>query len=412
MSYQEQQELESTYVMATFARKPVEFVRGEGMRLFDSEGKAYLDFLSGIGVVSLGHCDVVVTQAIAEQAQKLMQVSNFFYVEQRGELARDISELLNTSSSAKEPWKSFFSNSGAEANEGAIKLARKYGKLYKGGAGTVLTANRSFHGRTLITTAATAQEAKQESFAPMPPGFAHFEPDTIQSLIDCLDACEQSAKEQGRAELAPVAVLLECIQGEGGVRVLPDEYIRAVRELTQKRGLLLMIDEIQSGLYRSGKPFSFMHAGIKPDVVTMAKGIANGFPCGVTAATGTAGDIFVPGEHGSTFGGGPVAMAAARATLTELASRKSGANAHTMGGYFMDKLGALPHIVEVRGKGLMIGASLDTPLAAQIADECLERGIVINAIGTHILRFLPPLCVKEPEIDELILVLRELLEQL
>ncbi len=308
MSYLEQKELESTYMMSTYARKPVEFVRGEGMRLYDSEGREYLDFLSGIGAVCLGHANAAVSEAIAAQAQNLIQASNYYYCPGRGELARDLSALLNgnsedsesnegkeggeanandaTSANNAAPWKTFFANSGAEANEGAIKLARKYGKLYLKGAGTVLTARRSFHGRTLATTAATGQEVKQESFLPMPSGFTTIEPGDVDSFLLAHQAGVQAAREQGCPELAPAAVMLECIQGEGGVWPLGDEYLQVMRVLTEQFGLLLIIDEVQTGFYRTGLPFSFMHAGIRPDVVTMAKGIANGFPCAAFAATG------------------------------------------------------------------------------------------------------------------------------
>ena len=412
MSYEEQNKLESTYMMKTYGRKPVEFVRGEGMRLYDSEDKEYLDFLSGIGVVSLGHNDPVVTEAIATQAKKLLHVGNYFYVEGRGELAAELSSLLNDGDTNSPVWKSFFANSGAEANEGAIKLVRKYGKAHLQGAGTILTAKRSFHGRTLMTTAATAQDSKQASFAPMPLGFSHFDPTDTDDFIKVLEVCVEAAKQAGSPELAPVAVMLECVQGEGGVWPLEEEYLQNIRRITYERGLLLIIDEVQSGLYRTGVPFSFMHAGIRPDVVTIAKGIGNGFPCGVVAATGKAADTFVPGEHGSTFGGSPLAIAAATATLAELIRCNVGENVREMGEYLKSCLIELPHVTKVRGKGLMVGLSLDVPLASQIADSALERGMVINSIGDDIVRFLPPLKVGKAEIDALIAVLRELLEAL
>lgn len=441
MSYTQQKDLESTYMMTTYGRKPVEFVRGEGMHLYDSVGKEYLDFLSGVGSVCLGHANPVVAQAVAQQAHKLMHVGNYFYIEGRGELAKAISDLLNTgaasstpvatgsalpcesvdiespdptnaSSSAlvgSTPWKTFFANSGAEANEGAIKLARKYGKLYLEGAGTILTAKRSFHGRTLMTTAATGQEAKQASFAPMPSGIAHFSPNDMDDLTATLLRCKLAAEQEGRPELAPVAVMFECIQGEGGVWPFDDTYIQAARALTAEQGLLLIIDEVQTGFYRTGLPFAFMHAGIRPDVVTLAKGIANGFPCGAFAATGKAADVLVPGEHGSTFGGSALAVAAATATLAELASADMGTHVEEVGAYFAAQLAKLPHVTEVRGKGLMLGIALDTKCAAQIGDEALQRGMVINVIGSDILRFLPPLIVSHDHIDTLIDVLAGIL---
>ncbi|MDR2035699.1 MAG: aminotransferase class III-fold pyridoxal phosphate-dependent enzyme [Coriobacteriales bacterium] len=416
MSYLEQKNLESVYMMGTYARKPVEFVSGKGTRLYDSEGREYLDFLAGIGCVNLGHSNEAVVQAICAQAHKLVQVGNYYYSESRGELARDLSALLNegaegdAGAAPTAPWKTFFANSGAEANEGAIKLARKYGKLYLNGAGTVLTAKRSFHGRTLVTTAATGQEAKQESFAPMPSGFAHFEPGDLDNLKHVLQAATQSACEQGRPDLAPVAVMLECIQGEGGVWPLDEEYLRSVRALTAQQGMLLIIDEVQTGFFRTGRAFSFMQASIVPDVVTMAKGIANGFPMAAVAATGKAAEVLVPGEHGSTFGGNPLAIAAARATLAELIAQDLDTKALSTGTYFAEQLATLPHVQEVRGRGLMLALSLDVCCAPRIVGEALEHGMVLNAIGESIVRFLPPLTVSTEEIDELIGVLKGLLE--
>jgi len=409
MSYAIQKDLEDVYMMSTYVRKPVEFVSGKGMRLYDSEGREYLDFLAGVGSVGLGHSNAAVSDAIAAQAHKLVQVGNYYYCEGRGELAQSLSELLNTHNEDAAPWKTFFSNSGAEANEGAIKLARKYGKLYLDGAGTVLTAKRSFHGRTLVTTAATGQEVKQAGFAPMPTGFTHVAPGSLDDLLEALEAGAQEAKDQNLPALAPVAVLLECVQGEGGVWPLDEDYLREVRAITKERGLLLMIDEIQTGFYRTGEPFSFMHASIVPDVVTMAKCIANGFPCAAMSATGKAADIFEPGEHGSTFGGNPLAIAAANATQAELASLDLGAHVGLMGAYFKDRLAQLPKVKEVRGKGLMLAISLEDDSAASVVAEALDRGMVLNVIGNDIVRFLPPLIVSEAEIDELMEVLQDLL---
>lgn len=410
MSYLEQKELEATYMMSAYGRKPVELVRGEGMYLYDSADKEYLDFLSGIGAVCLGHAHPKVADALAHQAHTLMHVGNYFYIEGRGELSEDISLLLNAGDEAAEPWKLFYANSGAEANEGAIKLARKYGKLHLDGAGTILTAKRSFHGRTLATTAATGQEAKQESFAPMPAGFMHVYPGNIEDLNAALAECSRQAQEKNLPELAPVAVMLECIQGEGGVWPLDDKYMQQVRTLTEDQGLLLIIDEVQTGFFRTGTAFAYQHAGIKPDVVSLAKGIANGFPCGAVAATGKAANVFTPGEHGSTFGGGPLAIAAARATIAELNKLEIASHVAEMSVYLKEALAQLPHVSEVRGKGLMLGAVLDIPLAQEITNAALEQGVVFNAIGKDILRFLPPLIVEREEIDALCTILQKLLE--
>lgn len=412
MSYLKQKELEARYLMNTTARKPVEFVRGEGMRLYDSKGREHLDFLAGVGCVCLGHAHPAVTAAIAAQAKKLLLAGVLFYVEGRGEYAEDLSELLNTHNEGGMPWRSFFTNTGAESNEGAIKLARKYGKLYLHGAGTIVSAKRSFHGRTLATTAATGQEVKQASFTPMPSGFLHVAPGCLDELVHIVEASNKAAQDQGCPELAAAAVMLECVQGEGGVRPLEETYLKEVRALTQDLGLLLIIDEIQTGFFRTGLPFSYMHANIVPDVVTLAKGIANGFPCAVLAATGKAAEVFEPGEHGTTFGGNPLAIAAARATLAELKKPEVGTQVKKTGAYFKDRLLELPHVKEVRGKGLMLAIELDKDCALQLVNQALERGMVINSTSESVVRFLPPLIVSETDIDALITVLKELLEDL
>ncbi|NTU90164.1 MAG: aminotransferase class III-fold pyridoxal phosphate-dependent enzyme, partial [Actinobacteria bacterium] len=310
-SFETAYELDKTYVMQTYGRKLIEFVRGSGMRLYDSNGAEYLDFLSGIGAVSMGHCHPAVTAALVEQAQKLLHVSNYFYVENRGELAREISYLLerndadalgNTGST----WRTFFANSGAEANEGAIKLARRWGNEHKGGATSIVTAKRSFHGRTLAALFATGQENKQEAFLPPVSGFAHVP-------LNDIDALEEELRNPTEGDV--VALMLECVQGEGGVWPCTEEYMQAARALTLEMGMLLIIDEVQTGFYRTGKPFAFQHFGIVPDVVSIAKGMGNGAPIAGVCATDEIAMAFRPGDHGSTFGGGPLVCAASLATL-------------------------------------------------------------------------------------------------
>jgi acetylornithine aminotransferase len=422
MGFTQEKMLEDDYMITAYGRKPVEFVSGNGMKLYDDAGKEYLDFLSGIGAVSLGHANPAVTKAISEQANKLLHVSNYFYIEGRGELAKQLSDLLNqvkqevkqaeeqgsekqgvdSFCSPPSHWKIFFGNSGAEANEAAIKLARKYGNQNLNGATTIITAVKSFHGRTLATTAATGQSVKQEAFFPMPAGFVHVPLNDIQALKAAID----------QPTNGPIcAVMLECIQGEGGVWPCTDAYLQEVSQLAAEHKLLLIIDEVQTGFCRTGLPFSFMHAGIRPDVVTMAKGIGNGFPLGALAATGIAADIFVPGEHGSTFGGSALAVAAAAATVQALLNSDLAVNAAKIGEYLAKKLAKLPHVTEVRGKGLMLGLSLDVPIAADVADQALDQGFVIANIGADILRFLPPLICSETEIDALINTLQQILEQ-
>ncbi|WP_172135764.1 aspartate aminotransferase family protein [Adlercreutzia sp. ZJ473] len=411
MTYQQEAELESRYVMPTFGRKPVEFVEGSGMTLVDSEGREYLDFLSGIGVVSLGHCHPALVAAVSEQAAKLMHVSNYYYIEKRGEVARMLSDLLNAEVEPAErsAWKTFFANSGAEANECAIKLARLYARKRAVAAGKqdeaaprlIVTIERSFHGRTLATLAATAQPAKQEAFQPLPQGF-------VATPLNDVAALEQLFAERGD-EIC--AVMLECIQGESGVHPCTADFMAAARRLTAERGALLICDEVQCGIFRIGKPYGFQALGVTPDVVTMAKGIASGIPMGACAARGDAADTFGPGDHGSTFGGSNIAIAAAHATLTELSREGFGAHVAEVGAYLRERLSALPQVVEVRGDGLMVGADLAEggPSAGDVVLAGLEAGLVLNAPGPRTLRFLPPLICEKAHVDALVERLGKLL---
>ncbi|MCL1890901.1 MAG: acetylornithine/succinylornithine family transaminase [Coriobacteriia bacterium] len=436
MSLVQQQEFENDFVMHTYGRKPVMFVRGEGVYLYDDAGKKYLDFLAGVGAVSVGHSNPNVVAALQEQAAKLVHVGNYFYVEGRGELAQKLSGLLATSGAEQEDpsgaWKVFFANSGAEANEGAIKLARKYGNEKLGGAGTIISAQQSFHGRTLAALAATGQEGKQAVFAPMPAGFIHVPINDEAALLAALDgaAANAAAAANGSAHAADgaaahaaaapdgsaagssavCAVMLECVQGEAGVWPCSLEYLKAVRKLTAERNIALIIDEVQTGFYRTGTyPFSYQHAGIVPDIVSMAKGIGNGFPVAAFAACGEMADLLVLGEHGSTFGGGPLAIAAAHATLDELEANDAATQVAQLGEYFAAGLAKLPLVVDVRGKGLMCGVSLSKPVAPEVGEAALEGGLVINTIGDNTLRFLPPLVVNKEQIDEALSILQTIL---
>lgn len=401
-----EQQLDATYLMQSYKRKPVEFVRGEGIRLYDADGKEYLDFLAGVGAVSVGHSNPQVLRALQAQAAKLIHVSNYFYVEGRGELAEKISNLLNTNRPASQasPWRSFFANSGAEAVEGAIKIARKYGSQHLEGADTIVCARRSFHGRTLGTLAATGQASKKDTFAPLPLGFIHVDLNDIQALKDVL--------HQGVGGKAICAVLLECIQGEGGVYPCTEEYLQAARELTRERGILLMLDEVQTGFYRTGTPFAFQQYGIVPDVVALAKGLGGGVPIGAVAARGVAADVFEAGDHGSTFGGNPLAVAAANAVQDELAAMNAGAHVTEVGAYLQAQLATLPGVAQVRGKGLMVGLEFAAPIAEQIVAAGLENGLVLNSIGHYILRFIPPLVCTKADVNILVEKLQRILEQL
>ncbi len=395
--------LDATYVMPTYGRKPVMFVRGEGMRLYDDDGREYLDFVSGIGAVNLGHAHPAVARALCDQASKLVHVSNLFYTEHRGELAEKVAQLLAADgSSSAQDWRLFFANTGTEATEGAIKLARRWANTHKPGAHVVVTAERSFHGRTLAALAATGQPSKQEAFAPLPEGFVH----VPLNDIDALDAV---------VDESVAAVFLEVVQGEGGVWPCTQEYLRAARSICDERGCLLMIDEVQTGFFRTGPAFAFQGYGVTPDVVTLAKGMANGVPIGAVAGRGSAAVAFAPGEHGSTFGGGPLATAAGLATVDALVTQRLGENAVETGAYLRDRLGELASatgaIVDVRGLGLMVGITLRDPIAAQVAEQALSRGIVLNNIGTDIVRFLPPLVCTHAEVDTLLRVLSDILTE-
>ena len=400
--------LDDDYVMHTYGRLPVEFVSGNGAELVDSTGKTYLDFLAGIGSVSLGHANPVVAAALKDQVDRVWQVGNYYYVENRGELAHGISDLLSTTTdelghvtgSTGSVWKSFFTNSGAESNEGALKVARRWGENKLGGASGIVTARQSFHGRTLATLAATGQDVFHKSFGPMPEGF-------VSVPLNDLSALEEAV-----ASTNACAVLLECVQGEGGVWPADLDYLRSVRQLCDEHNILLMVDEVQTGFFRCGAPFSFQLAGIEADVVSMAKGIASGFPMGAVAARGEYGNLLVPGDHGSTFGGNALAAAAGRATVEEMVASGIGKHVIEVGAHLAERLEALPHVTEVRGRGLMRGAQFDVPIATPLVDKGLEAGLVLNHIGDSILRFLPPLVVTVEQVDEGMDRLAALIEKL
>ena len=403
--------LESEYVMGTFARKPVEFVEGHGMTLIDDKGKEYLDFLSGIGVCSLGHCHPAIAAAVSDQAARLIHVSNYYYIEHRGEVAQLLSSMLNAEVDVEHPevWKTFFANSGAEANECAIKLARLYARRRTEEAGKdaelaprlIVTLAKSFHGRTLATLAATAQPAKQEAFQPLPAGFT-------STPINDVEALERLFATQGDRICA---VMIECIQGESGVHPCTEEFIGAIRRLTAEHGALMICDEVQSGIFRTGLPFGFQNFDVLPDIVTMAKGIASGIVAGACAARASIADTFAPGDHGTTFGGSNIAMAAAHVTLSTLLAPGTAARIQEVGAYMRERLAALPHVQEVRGFGLMNGIDLthEAPAAPDIVAAGLEEGLVLNATGPATLRFLPPLICTTDDVDVLVERLRTLL---
>jgi acetylornithine/N-succinyldiaminopimelate aminotransferase len=379
-------------VMGTYKRFPVVLARGAGMSVWDTDGKEYLDFAGGLAVCGLGHCHPKVSEAIGKQAVTLMHVSNLYHIEPQIAYAR----MLTANSFAE---KVFFCNSGAEANEAAIKLARKYGYDKLGGKYELITMLNSFHGRTIATITATGQEKFQKGFAPLPDGFKYVPFNDIKSL-------EEAVSEK------TCGVLVEPIQGEGGVCLPDDGYLKAVRELCDRRGLLLILDEVQVGMGRTGTLFAYEQYGIAPDIMTLAKSMANGFPVGAMLATDKAAAAFEPGNHASTFGGNPLAMAAAIAVMDVMLADGVLDNCRKVGAYFMEELENLQakygKIKEVRGKGLIIGVEM-TEEVADIVMRCLKEGFLVAAAGTHVLRFLPPLIVTEAHVDRLLRTLDSIL---
>jgi len=386
----------SPSLMATYAPAPVRFVSGRGTELFDDEGRRYLDFLAGIAVVSLGHCNKHVVDAIAQQAARLMHVSNLFHNELNERLARDLDRLVGDGSPAG--GQVFFSNSGAEANECAIKLARRVGGP---GRYVVVSALGSFHGRTLATLAATGQPRKHEAFLPLPEGFRSVAYGDLGALEDAV------------ASPSVAAVLLEAIQGEAGVVVPPAGYLTAVRRVCDEHGILLMLDEIQTGLARTGRWFAFQHEAIGPDVVTVAKSLGNGMPIGACWARRDVAAAFVAGDHGSTFGGQPLACAAGIATLAELEAIDAPGLARRTGAYLAQRLEALAGVASVRGKGLLLAAVLEPGLdASEVARSALRLGLVLNAPVPGVLRLAPPLTVSTAEVDQAVGMLGAALESM
>ena len=379
--------------MRTYAEPRATFVRGEGTLLYDAEGKAYLDFITGLAVVSLGHAHPAVADAVGEQARTLSHVSNLYGNTLAPEVARTIDRLIN-GGTGQAGGQVFFANSGAEANECALKLARRWAG---GGRHVVISTENAFHGRTLATLTATGQPDKQAAFLPLPEGFVHVPYDDVAALDKALDPGTVAA------------VLLEPIQGEGGVVVPSSDYLGAVRALCSERNALLMLDEIQTGLGRTGHWFAFQAQGLQPDVVTMAKALGNGMPVGACWARAEVAAAFGPGDHGSTFGGQPLALAAARATLAVMEAEDVCGRARAAGVRLADGLRALPGVVSVRGAGLLLAAQLETPVAKDAAAAALTRGLLVNAVRPDAVRVAPPLLVSDADIDTALTILRDIL---
>ena len=370
--------LSDSYLMNTYGERIISVVRGEGTKVWDSSGKEYLDLIAAIAVSTLGHCHPRVVDAIRKQAETLIHASNLYYTEPQAELAKKL--VANSFSD-----KVFFCNSGAEANEAAIKLSRKFGN----GKYEIITMEGSFHGRTIATLTATGQEKVRKGFAPLLPGFKHVP-------FNDLPAVEKAIGEE------TIAVMVEPIQGEGGDRVAEAEFIVGLRRLCDERNLLLILDEVQCGFGRTGKLFAYEHYGIEPDIMTLAKPLGGGLPLGAVLATETVSEVFSPGSHASTFGGNPVACSAGLATLEVILGESLIERAELLGKYLLGKLSELKEknklVSGVRGKGLMLGIELTIP-AKEIVKECALRGVLLNCTADTFIRFLPPLTVTEEEID-------------
>ncbi len=390
------QELAKKYFMNTITRVPLTLVRGEGARVWDDNGREYLDFFAGLAVNSLGNCHPVVTEAVTEQVRILIQTSNQYYTIPQIRLA----ELLVQNSCLD---KVFFCNSGGEANEGAVKLARRYGHLHLNGAYEVISTFGSFHGRTLAMVAATGQPKFQKQYVPLPAGFVNVEYNSVEAI--------KSATTDKTC-----AVMLEPVQGEGGVNVPDDDYLKGVKDWCDRKSILLILDEVQTGVGRTGTLFAYEQYGVEPDIMTLAKGLGGGMPIGAILAKDR-GSLFVPStDHGSTFGGNPVTCAAAYATLKFVLDNDISGNARKVGEYLIRGLEKLKRkfkfVTEVRGRGLLLAMEFSSDMAASVLMACLKKGLLVNAVKPNALRFIPPLIISNREVDEAIKILDEVLSSI
>lgn len=382
------------YVMNTYSRFPIALVKGEGIKAWDADGNEYLDFVGGLAVTSLGHCHPKVTTAIKNQAEELVHCSNLYWIEPQVKLAKILAQNSIFD-------KTFFCNSGAEANETAIKIARKHGKINHGEeCYTIISFDKSFHGRTMATLAATAQEKVQKGFHPLPQGFKY-------SPFNDLDSFEKNLTND------VCAVILEPVQGEGGVNVASKEFLQKVKELCSERNVLLIFDEVQCGMGRTGELFCYQKYGVEPDVITLAKALAGGTAIGAVLATNSAAENFSPGDHASTFGGNPLACAAGIAAIEAILEENLLENTKKVGSYLLKMLQKKAQeyscIKDVRGMGLLIGLELEIE-AARVIKECMSRGLLLSAAGSYVLRFLPPLNTTFEEVDEALNIFSSSLE--
>ncbi len=393
MNLTEVKELYDKYVLATYTRQDLCLVKGSGVRVEDSEGKTYLDFFPGWAVSGTGHRHPRVVRRVTEQLEKILHVSNNFYNDLQGLLAKKIIDHAF-------PGRVFFANSGAEANEGAIKLARRYGNP---GRYEIITMEKSFHGRTLATLTATGQDKIKEGFAPLPEGFKHVPFNDIDAFTSAITK-------------KTVAVIIEPIQGEGGINVPDEKYMHELSGLCREKDILLIVDEVQTCMGRTGEMFAYKHFGIEPDAMTLAKSLGGGLPIGAVVVNEKHAGVLPPGSHASTFGGSPIVCAAALGVFEAIEEEGLLENTVRMGEYLVARLnelaGRLGVIKKIKGKGLMIGVELDVEDASSVADECMKSGLLINCTQKNILRIMPPITVTKEHIDEAVEKLSRALEKI
>lgn len=390
LSREELKALVSKYMIDTYERFDFVAETAKDMYLYDENGEGYLDFYGGIAVNSAGNCNEKVVEAVKNQVEDIIHTFNYPYTIPQALLAKLICETIGMD-------KIFFQSTGTEANEAMIKMARKYGvEKYGPNRYNIVTAKKSFHGRTYGSMSATGQPDNgcQIGFKPVVPGFTYAEFNDLQSFKD---ACTENT----------IAIMIEPIQGEGGVHVATEEFMHGLREFCNEKGMLLLLDEVQTGWCRTGKTMAYMHYGIKPDIVSMAKAMGGGMPIGAICATEEVAKAFTVGSHGTTYGGNPVCCAASYAQINELIDRDLAGNAERMGEYFKEKLRELPHVVEVRGKGLLVGVEFNQSIAIEVKHKCFDKKLLITAIGGNIIRMVPPLILNEKDCDKAFDIIKE-----
>ena len=388
MTFEQVKSQDQAYILHTYGRVDAALVKGRNARAWDVDGKEYIDFTAGIGVNALGYCDPEWSAAVAGQAGKIQHMCNYYYCPENTALAQELSQASGMA-------KAFFCNSGAEANECAIKIARKYGE--KRGAYRIVTLENSFHGRTLTTLAATGQEGFHREFLPLTEGFLYAEAGDLEGIRTLLDG-------------SVCAVMLEMVQGEGGVIPMDEGFVQGLAQLCREKDVLLLIDEVQTGIGRTGRFFAYQGYGVQPDVVTCAKGIAGGLPMGACLVSERLGDILQPGQNGSTFGGNPIASAAARVVVRRVSEPDFLQSVAEKGAYFREKLEAMPQVEYVRGRGLMLGVKLKEKDAHDVLVQCAKAGLLILT-AKELVRFLPPLTITQEDIDQGLAIFQQVLAQ-